>query len=138
MLLCTELSVLLFGICFGKFVGKRWFVHSFDRSVGQYRSRPCQASIGPNDENPHHFLSLRFDLHGHRGRRVRVRDEPHFPLSLKAVLEFRDDTRPIQLNTSNYNLYSYGGMKFLLISSSMFLLVISLRSSKASLVVYAS
>lgn len=41
----------------------------------------------------------------------------------KAVLEIRGDARPIELTTGKYNLYSYGGMKFLLGSSSIFLLV---------------
>ena len=41
----------------------------------------------------------------------------------KAVLEIRGDARPIQLTAGKYNLYSYGGMKFLLGSSSIFLLV---------------
>ncbi|CAF3394625.1 unnamed protein product [Rotaria sp. Silwood1] len=37
------------------------------------------------------------------------------------LFEFRGDTRPIKFQTSDYHLYSYGGMKFLLISSSIFL-----------------
>lgn len=41
----------------------------------------------------------------------------------KAVLEIRGDARPVELTTGKYNLYSYGGMKFLLGSSSIFLLV---------------
>lgn len=42
---------------------------------------------------------------------------------LKAILEFRGDTRPISFQVIHYNLYSYGGMKFLLISSAIFLTV---------------
>ncbi|CAF1457687.1 unnamed protein product [Adineta steineri] len=41
----------------------------------------------------------------------------------QGVLEFEGDTRPSSFKLSNYNLYSYGGMKFLLISSAIFLIM---------------
>ncbi|CAF4778737.1 unnamed protein product, partial [Rotaria sp. Silwood2] len=40
-----------------------------------------------------------------------------------AILEFRGDTRPSSFQITNYNPYSYGGMKFILISSSIFLIM---------------
>ena len=42
---------------------------------------------------------------------------------VQTVLEFHGDTRPIQFQSNSYKLYSYGGMKYLLISSSIFFLV---------------
>ena len=128
MLLCTELSVLLFGICFGKFV-RQAMDHSFDRSVDAGRVHAKRQSVQTMKILIISFLFASIYTAIEVG--VFKSCVRHLPLSLKAVLEFRDDTRPIQLNTSNYNLYSYGGMKFLLISSSMFLLVLSHRSSKA-------
>lgn len=82
--LWTELTLLLFGVCFGR-------VHSNQQSIRALKIL---------------FFSFLIST---------------IYITIEAVLEFRDDARPIQFTTTPYNLYSYGGMKFLLISSSIFL-----------------
>ncbi|CAF1031251.1 unnamed protein product [Adineta ricciae] len=44
-------------------------------------------------------------------------------ISIQALLEFRNDTRPIRFQAGSYNLYSHGGMRFFLISSSISLTI---------------
>jgi len=83
-LLWTELSVLIFGICFGR------------------------ASVTRQSIQTIRILIISFIF-------------ASIYITIQAVLEFRGDTRPIKFQSSNYNFYSYGGMKFLLISSSIFL-----------------
>ncbi|CAF0915642.1 unnamed protein product [Rotaria sp. Silwood1] len=83
-LLWTELSVLLFGICFGRSNSNRPSIKTLKVLIISFI-----------------FASIY--------------------ITTQAVLEFRGDTRPIKFQTSDYHLYSYGGMKFLLISSSIFL-----------------
>ncbi|CAF3929946.1 unnamed protein product [Rotaria sp. Silwood2] len=84
ILLLTELSVLLFGICFGRSNSNRPSIKTLKVLIISFM-----------------FASIY--------------------ITIQAVLEFRGDTRPIKFQTSDYHLYSYGGMKFLLISSSIFL-----------------
>ncbi|UJR09508.1 hypothetical protein I4U23_013746 [Adineta vaga] len=86
ILLCTELSLLLFGICFGRSNSNRQWLQT---------ARILIVSS---------LCSLIYTL-------------------IQGVLEFRGDARPSSFLLSNYNLYSYGGMKFLLISSALFLLM---------------
>ncbi|CAF3397882.1 unnamed protein product [Rotaria socialis] len=84
VLLWTELSVVLFGIFFGR----------------SNSNRPSIKAVK--------VLIISFIF-------------TSIYIAIQALLEFLGDTRPIQFQTSNYHLYSYGGMKFLLISSSIFL-----------------
>ncbi|CAF0955332.1 unnamed protein product [Adineta ricciae] len=86
ILLCTELSLLLFGICFGRSNSNRQWLQT---------GRILIISS---------FFGLIYTI-------------------IQGVLEFRGDTRPSSFLLANYNLYSYGGMKFLLISSALFLLM---------------
>ncbi|CAF0984006.1 unnamed protein product [Rotaria sordida] len=83
-LLWTELSVLLFGICFGRSNSNRPSIKTLKVLVISFI-----------------FTSIY--------------------ITIQAILEFRRNTRPIKFQTSDYHLYSYGGMRFLLISSSIFL-----------------
>jgi hypothetical protein len=85
-LLCTELSLLFFGIYFGRSNPNRQWLKTTKILI--------ISSI----------CSLIYTI-------------------TQTVLEFRGDTRPSNFQMTNYNLYSYGGMKFLLISSSIFLLM---------------
>ncbi|CAF1152051.1 unnamed protein product [Rotaria sordida] len=85
-LLCTELSLLVFGIYFGRSNPNRPWIKTIKILI--------ISSI----------CSLIYTI-------------------TQGVLEFRGDTRPSSFQLTNYNLYSYGGMKFLLISSSIFLLM---------------
>ncbi|CAF4575814.1 unnamed protein product, partial [Rotaria sp. Silwood2] len=85
-LLCTELSLLVFGIYFGRSSPNRPWMKTIKILI--------ISSI----------CSLIYTI-------------------TQAILEFRGDTRPSSFQITNYNLYSYGGMKFLLISSSIFLIM---------------
>lgn len=84
--LATELSLLLFGVCFARVLSDRQALKTVQILLISF------------------FVSTIYT-------------------TIEAILEFRGDTRPIQWSTSNYNLYAYGGMKFLLVSSSIFLLM---------------
>jgi len=86
ILLCTELSLLFFGIYFGRSNPNRQWLKTTKILI--------ISSI----------CSLIYTI-------------------IQAVLEFLGDTRPSNFQMTNYNLYSYGGMKFLLISSSIFLIM---------------
>ncbi|CAF3483260.1 unnamed protein product [Adineta steineri] len=85
-LLWTELSILLFGVCFGHSSSNRQSIKIIKILITSF----IFSSIYTTSQ---------------------------------AVLEFRRDTRPIQFQTTYYNLYSHGGMKFLFISSSIFLIL---------------
>ncbi|CAF3446392.1 unnamed protein product [Rotaria socialis] len=85
-LLCTEFSVLVFGIYFGR----------------SYPNRPWIKIIKVLIISS--LCSLIYTV-------------------IQAVLEFRGDARPNDFQMTSYNLYSYGGMKFLLMSSSIFLIM---------------
>jgi len=86
VLLCTELSLLFFGIYFGRSnLNRQWLKTTKILIISS-------------------ICSLIYTI-------------------TQAILEFLGDTRPNNFQMTNYNLYSYGGMKFLLISSSIFLIM---------------
>ena len=86
-----------------------------------------------NNKNINYFIDLFFDLYNNTSKYLLSILLVFFYICLKGVLEFRGDTRPSSFQITNYNLYSYGGMKFLLISSSIFLIVSRHSSSSLSL-----
>ncbi|CAF0910954.1 unnamed protein product [Adineta ricciae] len=61
------------------------------------------VEFNENDENLALFVYSHFDIH--------------------IYSKFRNDTRPIRFQTGSYNLYSHGGMRFFLISSSTSLMI---------------
>jgi hypothetical protein len=90
-----------------------------------YRSVQIRSSIDKNNQNLGPFLPAHFHVHIRSSKTPRA-DVGTFVedyLCFKATLEFRNDARPIRFQTSTYNLYSHGGMTFLLVSSSIFLTV---------------
>jgi hypothetical protein len=76
-----------------------------------------------NNKNINYFINLLINLYNNTSKKTKISKIFFKNIYLKAVLEFRGDARPNSFQANNYNLYSYGGMKFLLISSSIFLLV---------------
>ena len=95
-----------------------------------FRSFISQSTMDKDNENISSLIDLFFDLHSSSSRKVLKRIFGFYNIVLKGILEFLGDARPRSFQIANYNLYSYGGMKFLLISSSMFLLVNSIVLSK--------
>ena len=105
ILLCTEISLLFFGIYFGRSNPNRQWLKTIKILI---ISSICALIYTITQVKIFFFLLKGF---------------VNLFVFAKAILEFRGDTRPNTFQINNYNLYSYGGMKFLLISSSIFLLV---------------